>query len=488
MSVLMNQPTLTSRILKTELVEWRKLKFIQQDDFKELDLTAQGRLKTSILSNNFTQPFYVWQDPQTDDIYCLDGKHRTIILEILIAEGANVPDLLPATFIHCESKQEAASLVLIYSSIYAKVTQQGLFDFIQMYDLEYDSIKNQMDIPELSMDRFEQKFDFFNVDENEEEEILEEKDIVVKPGDLFEVNGHRLFCGSFKDSEGVKQLMDGKKARILNCDPPYNLPTGFFSGNKEHTDFAMGAGEMTDEEFVQFLSAIMQTGLDNTLPGSIHYIFMDWRHVWHMTEAGRRVYGSPQPKQICVWNKDMMANGSFYRAKHEICFVFNDPKAKSLWNKDLADFGGNYKDNNELVFIFKAGEEKVKHLSHLDLKDRIRTNIWNYPSATSLANPDRYELKNHPTPKPVQMIADAILDTTNEHELVIDWFLGSGTCLMACEHTKRFCRATDVEPKYIQSAITRFIKYCAKKEIDVNFHHLNGALTIKDFQYEQYSN
>ena len=134
-----------------------------------------------------------------------------------------------------------------------------------------------------------------------------------------------------------------------------------------------------------------------------------------------------------------------------------------------------------MCYIFKNGGDEVKHLSHLALEKRIRTNVWRYPSATSTANPDRLELKNHPTPKPVVMIADAILDTTNEGDIVIDWFLGSGTCLIACEHTKRFGRFTEIEPKYVQSAIVRFISYCSKKGINVNFAHLNGNLTIDDF-------
>src|SRR5690242_11673982 len=96
----MKPATLTFRVLKTELIEWRKLKFIQQETFKELSPHAKERLKTSILSNNFTQPFYVWEDPSTADIYCLDGKHRTLILEMMVREGIEVPDLLPATFIH----------------------------------------------------------------------------------------------------------------------------------------------------------------------------------------------------------------------------------------------------------------------------------------------------------------------------------------------------------------------------------------------------
>lgn len=476
----MQNTALASRVIKTELVKWRELQFIQQDEFKNFTPEAKERLKNSIVENRFTQPFYVWQDKSDSVIYCLDGRHRSIVLE----EMEGVPDLLPATFIDCADKKEAAKLVLIYSSIYARISQQGLFDFIQMYEIEYDSVKAQMDIPELSLDRFEQKFNYFDVEGAEEPFVeVEENEVIVKEGDLFEINGHRVLCGSFTDKELVKGLMGGKKARILNCDPPYNLPANFFTNKEEkrHKDFAMGHGEMTDEEFVVFLQSIMQAGVDNTVRGSIHYIFMDFRHVWHMTEAGRRVYGSAIPKQMCVWNKDMMANGSFYRAKHELCFVFTNPQAQALWNKDLIDHGGGYKDNNELVFIFKSGGDDIKHLSHLELKDRIRTNVWNYPSATSLANPDRYELQNHPTPKPVVMIADSILDTTNERDIVIDWFLGSGTCLIACEQTNRLCYATEIEPAYVHGDIKRYINHCKKKGIEVKFTHVNGSLTLKDF-------
>jgi DNA modification methylase len=279
--------------------------------------------------------------------------------------------------------------------------------------------------------------------------------------------------------------MEGKKARILICDPPYNLPANFFTNKdeKRHDDFAMGAGEMSDEEFVTFLEAIMKGGVDHTVEGGIHYVFMDWRHVWHMTEAGRRVYGSVIPKQLCVWKKDNMANGSFYRAQQELCFVFASAAAKNLWNRDLLDEGGFYKENEELVFIFKNGES-AKHLSHLDMADRIRTNVWNYPSAVSIKNPDRYLIKDHPTPKPVAMIADAILDTTNLGEGVIDWFLGSGTALIAAEKTGRVCYATEIKPQYVQSIIKRYVLFCTKNNKPVDFQHINGSLTLNDFRNE----
>lgn len=476
--------SIKSLVVETKLLDWKTFEFIQQDDFKSLTEESKVKLKASILNNNFTQPFYVWLEPETNIFFCLDGMHRCKMLRELEAEGNIIPNLLPATLINCENKKEAAKLVLIYSSVYANITQQGLFDFLNIYDLEYKSIIDTIEIPEFSEHRFEQHFDLFDVNNGEEPEAPLPSAPIVKAGDIFEINGHRIICGSFREEADVTVLMQDDKARIVNCDPPYNLPANFFTNKEEkrHTNFAMGAGEMSHDEFVEFLALIMQRSKDNSVAGAIHYIFMDFRHMWHMTEAARKVYDNPEPKQVCVWVKDMMANGSFYRAQHELCFIFNDAQSKHQWNNDIVDYGGFYKNENELCYIFKNGGDEVKHLSNLALEKRIRTNVWRYPSATSTANPDRLELKNHPTPKPVVMIADAILDTTNEGDIVIDWFLGSGTCLIACEHTKRFGRFTEIEPKYVQSAIVRFISYCSKKGINITFSHINGSLTVENFK------
>lgn len=478
----MESNIITSRIIKTIPVKWKELEFIQQENFKEWINDGDTKLIESILKYQFIDAFKVWE--HDGKLFCLDGKHRYLDLMKVLELGHNVPDELPATFIQCENRQEAAELVLVYSSNYAKITQQGLFDFVNSNEIDLSAMKEIINISDFSMERFEQKFDLFDTGSGEEPHVdVNESDVIVQSGDVFHLNGHRLICGSFTNPDDVKALMQDDKARIVNCDPPYNLPANFFTNNgeKKHNDFAMGGGEMSDEEFVQFLGLIMSTSVANSVPGAIHYIFMDFRHSWHMTEAARRVYGNPQPKQVCVWEKDLFANGSFYRAQQELCFIFSDEKAKALWQKDILDEGGEfYKDNNEWCFIFKNGDG-AKHLSHLELKDRIRSNVWKYPSATSLANPDRFELKNHPTPKPVVMIADSILDTTNENDIVIDWFLGSGTCLIACEHTNRRGRFTEIEPMYVQSAIIRYINYCNRKGIEVNFTHSNGKLTLNDF-------
>jgi hypothetical protein len=145
---------LSTRVLKTEVINWKKMKFLQQENFKELPIEAKQKLYNSILANQFTQPFYVWEESSTGDICCLDGRHRVIALEELIVAGYEVPELLPATFINCEDRRDAAKMVLIYSSIYANVTDKGLFDFIQLYDLKAEELSQTISLPDLDWGQF----------------------------------------------------------------------------------------------------------------------------------------------------------------------------------------------------------------------------------------------------------------------------------------------------------------------------------------------
>ena len=213
------------------------------------------------------------------------------------------------------------------------------------------------------------------------------------------------------------------------------------------------SGEMSDEEFVEFLSAYMKLQRKYSVDGSIHGHFIDFRHIWHMCEAGKTAYGTVMPKQIPVWKKSVPGMGSFYRAQHELCV------------------------------IFKSGE--AKHVSHLELTERIRTNIWEYHSANDFASEDRREnggiqlLADHPTPKPVRMLADAILDLTNEGEIVLDSFLGSGSTIVAADRTNRRGFGIELEPKYVQRAVRKFIRYAQNQSKPYEIKR-NGEVMSED--------
>ena len=155
MSKTANTKPLENRIIKTELVEWRKFKFFQPDGFKDLSNTAFEKLKASIFANDFIETFIVWENKE---LYCLDGYHRCKVLEQLSAAGIRVPERLPGTFIRCKSKKDAARLVLIYSSIYARVTDEGLYEFLESNRIQFDDIKLEIDIPSINLAEFEKGY------------------------------------------------------------------------------------------------------------------------------------------------------------------------------------------------------------------------------------------------------------------------------------------------------------------------------------------
>lgn len=450
---------LVSRVLKTEEIDWREARWLQNEELKELDDEALERLCSSLAANSFVMPFNVWEDGE-GTIWILDGHHRHKALEHIERHGVpdgeerkqiSIPDRLPATFIRCESRQEAAKLVLIYSSIYAKIKNEGLDIFLKLHDLDLTELKHEIDLPEFSLPRFEQKFNPTDMDgEDDFHEEDYQSDIVVQHGDIFRLGRHILYCGDCFNPEVWEFMLDGKRARGVFTDPPFNLPADYIGnkGENKHKDFAMGKGEMSETEFRDFLRDMMQQMCRFSVDGAIHYVCMDFRHAWHMTDAAGEAYGSIIPKQLCVWNKSNGANGSFYRAKHE------------------------------LVFVFKHGT--AKHRSHLDLMDRTRYNVWDYPNGHAFNNPDRELIKEHPTPKPVTMVADAMRDTSDGGEIWLDLFLGSGTTLIAAEATGRICYGTEIEPKYCQLIIKRYHRYCRKHGKQFDFFHVNGDLNVEE--------
>jgi DNA modification methylase len=142
----MSEQLITSRVLKTVPIKWEELQFVQQENFKEWNNNGDKKLLDSILKYQFVDPFKVWENE--GKLYCLDGRHRFLDLQKAKESGVDVPVMLPATFIDCSSMKEAAELVLVYSSAYAKITQQGLLDFVQNFDLDFPEMQSMLNIPE----------------------------------------------------------------------------------------------------------------------------------------------------------------------------------------------------------------------------------------------------------------------------------------------------------------------------------------------------
>lgn len=138
-----------SRVIETRPFDWKSFKFIQQDDFKDHTAIDKARLKNSLLTNGFIAPFYAWEHEGV--VYCLDGKHRSLNLELLILENVDVPELLDTTFLRLDNMEQAAKMVLLFSSHYAQITKNGLNGFIDLYNLNIEILLEEISLPDLPL-------------------------------------------------------------------------------------------------------------------------------------------------------------------------------------------------------------------------------------------------------------------------------------------------------------------------------------------------
>jgi len=251
---------------------------------------------------------------------------------------------------------------------------------------------------------------------------------VAQFGDLWILGKHKLLCGDALESSSYERLLGEERAAMVFTDPPYNVKidgniTG--KGKVHHRDFAMGAGEMSEPEFIAFLTKACGLMAEFSTNGSVHYVCMDWGHLYALITAGRSAYDGML--NICVWAKPNGGLGGIYRSAHEMVVVFKHGRAAHRNNVKMGRYGRN------------------------------RTNVWNYAGSRGFGRGEDADLTiQHPTPKPVQMIADAILDVTDRGDLVLDAFLGSGSTLIAAERVGRHCRGIEMDPLYVDLAIRRW--------------------------------
>lgn len=254
-------------------------------------------------------------------------------------------------------------------------------------------------------------------------------------GDLWQLGGHRLLCGNALLEPDVARLMAGAKATAAFTDPPYNVRIDGHVGGKgavHHRDFPMATGEMSEDEFTVFLMSALSIICQNTVPGAIIYGCMDWRHVSETLAAGRS--SGCELLNICVWVKSNGGMGSLYRSRHEFVFVFRNGPEPHCNNIQLGRFGRN------------------------------RSNVWNYPGGNSFARRgSKRNLELHPTVKPLLLVADAIQDSTDRGDIVLDPFLGSGTTLLAAERVGRRCFGVDLDPLYVDTAVERWQRMTGQK-------------------------
>ncbi len=254
-------------------------------------------------------------------------------------------------------------------------------------------------------------------------------------GDLWILGDHRIFCGDALNAASFDTVLDGIAPRMAFADAPYNvLVNGHVrSGDAGHREFAMASGEMSDSEFRAFLAAFITHLAERLVKGGIVMLCMDWRHIEELIAAGKAQ--GLDLINLCVWNKTNGGMGSLYRSKHELVAIFKKPGAAHINNVLLGKHGRN------------------------------RTNVWDYAGVNTFGAGREADLADHPTVKPIALVADAIMDVSHRGDTVLDCFGGSGSTLLAAERTGRKARLIELDPVYVDITIRRWQEMTGKKAV-----------------------
>lgn len=199
-------------------------------------------------------------------------------------------------------------------------------------------------------------------------------------GDLWTLGDHLLLCGSATEAGSYEALLGEDKVAMVLTDPPYNVKiAGNVSGlgKKAHGEFVQATGEMTDEEFRAWLATFCGVLRPAMSAAAVAMMFMDWRHMSDLIGAG--LSAGFNLINMVVWDKQRGGMGGLYRSAHELVAVFcNGATSPAVNNVKLGAHG------------------------------RDRSNMWSYPGATTPGSSAAKALSLHPTPKPVELLVDAM--------------------------------------------------------------------------------
>ena len=286
-------------------------------------------------------------------------------------------------------------------------------------DWDWDILANEWDAEELEEWGMElpDSFDEAEVEEDEAPEVSDEPP-VSKFGEVYQLGRHRIMCADSTVKENVELLMNGDKADMVFTDPPYGVDIkGKFTGKIQNDN-------LKGDELQSFLALAFSLLKENCV-GSI-YISYEVLNQKEFNDA----FGS-KPDEVIVWVKD---SASFY----------SDNK---------------YNRRFEPIAYYSNGRE---------LKTKAETNVWEFAKSSSFNSRDENGLRfnesgnylvAHPTTKPVGLVSRAVKNSSNQNDIVLDPFLGSGSTLIACEQTNRICYGMELDPKYVDVIRKRYWKF-----------------------------
>lgn len=280
-------------------------------------------------------------------------------------------------------------------------------------------------------------------------------------GDLYEFGGHRVLCGDSVVAADVERLMEGKKADMVFTDPPYNVD---YEGTGESTSNTIMNDKMSDEGFSQFLFDSFSCMKDAVKGSAGCYIFHSHKTMTDFDTALRKA-GFTIDTQL-IWNKPSAGMGmNDYRTKHEPFFY-------CYLNKDKKSFYGDRTGTS----VWKVPEDETRALAwfrrQMAAEEGGATSVW----SMKRENVTTYV---HPTQKPVELCVKAISNSSKMEDIVLDLFLGSGSTLISAEKAGRFCYGMELDPRYVDVIVQRYVDYTGNEVIIKNGKPITWPKTAK---------
>ena len=354
------------------------------------------KIKNSILEFGYVEPIIV-----NYDMTVIGGHQRLTVLKDLGYTEVQ------CVVVHIEDEHKVKALNIALNKITGAWNEQLLADLL----VDLQSVDFNTDLTGFEAPEIEQLFSKVHNKDIKEDDFDVEEELknppISRKGDIWLLGRHRVICGDSTLPETYTKLMEGRRANLVLTDPPYNV-------NVEETAGKIQNDNMPDEDFYKFLFAAFTNMEQNMENDASIYVFhadskgLIFRQAFH--DAGFYLSG------CCIWKKNALVLGrSPYQWQHEPC-----------------------------LFGWKVGGK------HQWYSDRKQTNIWEYDRPKSS--------KDHPTMKPVALMAYPIQNSCMSNCIVLDPFLGSGSTLIACEETGRICYGVELDEKFCDVIVKRYVE------------------------------
>lgn len=355
----------------------------------------------------------------------LAGGHQRF--KILIAQGTQEIEVSVVDF--PLEKEKALNLAL--NKIRGDWDEDKLAQLISDLNAtpDFDVSLTGFDMPEVSeiLDRFQERQT--DDDYDVQADVDSNTESITKLGDVIELGRHRIICGDSSNTETLKNLIHQTKVNLLHMDPPYNV--NYYGGNRPHAK----ARPKDSKQWKRIYGDDMNQDE-----------YEDWLRKVLTNAAGHLIKGAP----VYIWNGHRQF-GPMYHILDELGFHIG---CVITWAKPNFAIGyGDYNQQTEFcLYGWKEGE------SH----------FWNGPTNESTLweiNRDSANVLIHPTQKPIAIAQRALRNSSIRGDIVLDMFLGSGSTLIAAETLERRCFGVELDPKYIDAIVRRYIAFVGKEKV-----------------------